>query len=425
MNVTFERCAGLDVHKQSVVACRLLPESGGLGEGGVSSHSPHTYSETRSFGTTIAELLRLSDWLSEGGVTHVALESTGVYWKPIFNLLEGNFIVWVLNAQHVKNLPGRKTDVKDAEWLADLLRHGLVQPSFIPSQSQRDLRDLTRERTNFVRQRATLVNRVQKVLEGANLKLGDVASNVMGVSGRAILQAIIVGETDARVLASLAQGRLRSKRVELEEALRGRIRPHHRFLLTELLCQVDSLDETIDHFDEEIRTACRDDGDEEVISLLDTIPGVGRGLAEMLVAEIGTDMSRFPTAGHLAAWAGVAPGNNESAGKRRWGKTRNGDPWLRVGLVQAARGAIRTKGTYLAAQYRRLVTRRGDKRAIIAVAHSILVIVYHVILRKEPYKELGADYFERRKPEATARRLARQIERLGFEVTLAPAAVAA
>ncbi|MBF6614904.1 MAG: IS110 family transposase, partial [Chloroflexi bacterium] len=357
--------------------------------------------------------------------THVALESTGVYWKPIFNLLEGDFTVWVLNAQHVKNLPGRKTDVKDAEWLADLLRHGLVQPSFIPPQSQRDLRALTRERTNFVRQRATLINRVQKVLEGANLKLGDVASNVLGVSGRAILEAVVAGETDAKVLASLAVGKLRSKRTELEVALQGRVRPHHRFLLTELLCQIDSLEETIAHFDEEIRAACNADGNEEVISLLDTIPGVGRELAEMLVAEIGTDMSRFPTAGHLAAWAGIAPGNNESAGKRRPGKTRQGDVWLKVGLVQAARGAIHTKGTYLAAQYRRLVTRRGDKRALVAVSHSILVIAYHVILRKEAYRELGADYFERRKPEATAKRLARQIERLGFQVTLAPVATAA
>jgi transposase len=416
MNVMFERCAGLDVHKQSVVACRMLSGQGG---------STTTHSETRSFGTTIAELLRLSDWLSEGGVTHVGLESTGVYWKPIFNMLEGNFTVWVLNAQHVKNLPGRKTDVKDAEWLADLLRHGLVQPSFIPPQTQRDLRDLTRERTNFVRQRATLVNRVQKVLEGANLKLGDVATNVLGVSGRAILEAIIAGESDAKVLASLAVGRLRSKRAELEGALHGRVRPHHRFLLTELLCQIDSLDETIAHFDEQVEAACEAGGNEEVISLLDTIPGVGRELAEMLVAEIGTDMSRFPTAGHLAAWAGVAPGNNESAGKRRSGRTRKGDPWLRVGLVQAARAAVRSKGTYLAAQYRRLVRRRGDKRALVAVAHSILVIAYHVILRKEPYRELGADYFERRKPEATARRLARQIERLGFQVTLAPVGVAA
>jgi transposase len=417
MNVMFERCAGLDVHKQNVVACRMLTSSGAASHG-----------ETRSFGTTITELLRLSDWLSEGGVggvTHVALESTGVYWKPVFNLLEGNFTVWVLNAQHVKNLPGRKTDVKDAEWLADLLRHGLVQPSFIPPQSQRDLRDLTRERTNFVRGRATLVNRVQKVLEGANLKLGDVATNVMGVSGRAILEAIIAGESDVKVLAGLAVGRLRSKRAELEGALRGRVRPHHRFLLTELLCQIDSLDETIEHFDQEIGAACAGDGNEEVIGLLDTIPGVGRELAEMLVAEVGTDMTRFPTAGHLAAWAGVAPGNNESAGKRRSSKTRKGDVWLRVGLVQAARAAIRTRGTYLAAQYRRLVTRRGDKRALVAVAHSILVIAYHVILRKEPYRELGGDYFERRNPQGTARRLARQIERLGFQVTLAQVAAVA
>lgn len=423
MNVLFERCAGLDVHKQSVVACRILSGTGGIGAS--SGARSQTHSDTRSFGTTIAELLRLSDWLSEGSVTHVALESTGVYWKPIFNLLEGNFTVWVLNAQHVKNLPGRKTDVKDAEWLADLLRHGLVQPSFIPPQSQRDLRDLTRERTNFVRQRATLVNRVQKVLEGANLKLGDVATNVLGVSGRAILEAIIAGESDAKVLAGLAVGRLRSKRTELEEALRGGVRPHHRFLLTELLCQIDSLDETIAHFDEQVQVACEADGNEEVIKLLDTIPGVGRELAEVLVAEVGTDMTRFPTAGHLAAWAGVAPGNNESAGKRRSGKTRKGDVWLRVGLVQAARAAVRTKGTYLAAQYRRLVTRRGDKRALMAVAHSILVIAYHVISRKEPYRELGADYFERRKPEATARRLARQIERLGFQVSVIPLTSAA
>lgn len=419
MNVMFEHCAGLDVHKQSVVACRMLAEVGGVGA------STHTQSETRSFGTTVSELLRLSDWLSEGNVTHVALESTGVYWKPVFNLLEGNFTVWVLNAQHVKNVPGRKTDVKDAQWLADLLRHGLVQPSFIPPQSQRDMRDLTRERTNFVRQRATLVNRVQKVLEGANLKLGDVATNVMGVSGRAILEAIISGESDTKVLADLAKGRMRSKRAALEGALQGKVRAHHRFVLTELLCQIDSLEETIDHFDEEIKAACEADGKEDVVNLLDTIPGVGRGLAEVLVAEIGTDMTRFPTAGHLAAWAGVAPGNNESAGRKRSGKTRKGDIWLRVGLVQAARAAVRTKGTYLAAQYRRLVTRRGDKRALVAVAHSILVIAYHVILRKEPYRELGGDYFERRKPEATAKRLARQIERLGFHVTLAQVAAVA
>jgi transposase len=412
MNILFERCAGLDVHKQTVVACRLVGGSAGP-----------LQSDTRSFGTTTAELLRLSDWLSEGGVTHVGMESTGVYWRPIFNLLESSFTVWVLNAQHVKNVPGRKTDVKDAQWLADLLRHGLVQPSFIPPQAQRDLRELTRERTNFVRQRATLVNRVQKVLEGANIKLGDVASNVLGMSGRAMLDAIVAGETDPATLAELAQGKLRRKREALEHALNGRVRAHHRFLLAELLGQIDSLDETIGHFDAQISLACN--ADQAVLDLLDTIPGVARETAEMLVAEIGTDMSRFPSAGHLAAWAGLAPGNDESAGKRRSGKTRPGAPWLRSGLVAAARGAVRSKNTYLTAQYHRLAARRGDKRAIVAVAHSILVIVYHVLTRKEPYRELGGDYFERRNPEARAKRLARQIEKLGYTVTLATGGVAA
>jgi transposase len=412
MNILFERCAGLDVHKQTVVACRLVGGAAGP-----------LQSDTRSFGTTTAELLRLSDWLSEGGVTHVGMESTGVYWRPVFNLLESSFTVWVLNAQHVKNVPGRKTDVKDAHWLADLLRHGLVQPSFIPPQAQRDLRELTRERTNFVRQRATLGNRVQKVLAGANIKLGDVASNVLGMSGRAMLDAIVAGETDPATLAELAQGKLRRKREALEQALSGRVRAQHRFLLAELLGQIDSLDETIGHFDTQISLACN--ADQAVLDLLDTIPGVARETAEMLVAEIGTDMSRFPSAGPRAAWAGVAPGNDESAGKRRSGKTRPGAPGLRSGWVAAARGAVRSKNTYLTAQYHRLAARRGDKRAIVAVAHSILVIVYHVLTRKEPYRELGGDYFERRNPEARAKRLARQIEKLGYTVTLATGGVAA
>jgi transposase len=341
-----------------------------------------------------------------------------VYWRPIFNLLDGHFTVWVLNAQHVKQVPGRKTDVKDAQWLADLLRHGLVRPSFIPPQAQRDLRDLTRERTNFIRQRATLVNRVQKVLEGANLKLGDVATNVLGVSARAMLDAIVAGETDAATLADLAQGKLRCKRAALEAALSGHVRDHQRFVLAELLCQIDSLDETISHFTIQIHLACA--ADEEVLHLLDTIPGVARETAEMLLAEIGTDMSRFPSAGHLAAWAGLAPGQDESAGKRRSGKTRRGDPWLRSGLVAAARGAVRTKDCALTAQYRRIAARRGDKRAIIAVAHSILVIAYHVLTRREPYHELGADYLQRRNPTAQAQRLRAQIEKLGYTVTLEP-----
>lgn len=409
MQVLIDRCAGLDCHKGSVVACCLVGDKGG-----------RVQNEIAQFGTTTAELLRLSDWLSNAGVTHVAMESTGVYWKPIFNILENSFIVWILNAQHVKNVPGRKTDVKDAQWLAELLRHGLVRPSFIPEQPQRDLRELTRERTNFVRQRATLVNRIQKVLEGANIKLGTVATNIAGVSGRAMLAAIAAGESDAGTLANLAQGRLRAKRKELEGALHGRVREHHRFLLTELLCQIDSLDETIEHFDEQIRNACADAEHEGIIDLLDTIPGIGREGAEMLLAEIGADMSRFPSAGHLAAWAGLAPGNNESAGKRRSGKTRKGDPWLRTGLVQAARAASRSKKSYLSAQYRRLAARRGDKRALIAVAHSLLVIIYHVISRGEPYRDLGADYFDKRKPEATARRLVDRLEKLGYSVTMQP-----
>jgi transposase len=330
MNILFERCAGLDVHKRRRSACGLVGGSAGP-----------LQSDTCSFGTTTAELLRLSDWLSEGGVTHVGMESTGVYWRPVFNLLESSFTVWVLNAQHVKNVPGRKTDVKDAQWLADLLRHGLVQPSFIPPQAQRDLRELTRERTNFVRQRATLGNRVQKVLAGANIKLGDVASNVLVMSGRAMLDALVAGETDPATLAELAQGKLRRKRAALEQALRGRVRAHHRFLLAELLGQIDSLDETIGHFDTQIRLACT--ADQAVLDLLDTIPGVARETAEMRVAEIGIDMSRFPSAGPRAAGAGVAPGNDESAGKRRSGKTRPGAPGLRSGLVAAARGAVRSK----------------------------------------------------------------------------------
>jgi transposase len=288
--------------------------------------------------------------------------------------------------------------------LAELLRQGLVQPSFIPPQPQRDLRELTRERVNFVRQRATLVNRFQKVLEGANIKLGDVASNVSGRSGRAMLDALIAGETDGAVLAELALGKLRAKRAALEQALTGCVRPHQQFLLTELLCQIDSSDETLARFAAQIEQACADD--QEVLTLLDTIPGISREVAEVVVAEVGTDMSRFPTARHLAAWAGVAPGNDESAGKRRSGKTRKGDPWLRVMLVQAALGATRTKGTYLAAHYRRLAARRGRKRAIVAVAHSLLVIIDHVIAHREPYRELGADYFERRDPEVKAKWLA-------------------
>jgi transposase len=412
MDLLFAHVAGLDVHKQSVVACQLHTAPDGT-----------VQRTTRSFGTTTPELLQLSDWLSAAAVTHVAMESTGVYWKPIYNLLEGLFTVWVCNAAHVKNVPGRKTDVKDAEWLADLLRHGLVQPSFIPPREQRDLRDLTRERTNFVRQRATLVNRVQKVLEDANLKLGDVASDVLGRSGRAILEALIGGQRDPTVLAELAKGRLRNKRPALAAALEGRVRAHHCFLLTEFLAQIDSLDETIAAFDREIEAACAPD--REALALLDGITGIGPEVAEGVLAEIGADMSPWPSAGHLAAWAGVAPGQNESAGKRRSGQTRKGNPWLRTMLVQAAQGAVRAKGSYFAAQYRRIAARRGHKRAVMAVAHSLCIVIYYVLARREPYRELGGDYFDRRKPQGQAQRLVRQLEKLGYSVTAPPAAVPA
>jgi transposase len=400
MQVMYERCAGLDVHKKTVVACVVTP----VGQ------------ETRTFTTMTADLLTLADWLLACGCTHVAIESTGDYWKPVFNILEGTCEVILVNAQHVKAVPGRKTDVKDAAWLAELLQHGLLRASFIPPVAQRELRDLTRYRSTFIRERVTLINRVQKLLEDANIKLAAVASDIMGVSGRAILAALIAGHTDPHTLAELAKGRLRSKREPLAKALDGRVKPHHRFVLTELLCQIDGLDDTIARFDAQIQAICGPF--EEAVALLDTIPGIARHTAEMLVAEIGTDMSRFPSADHLASWAGVAPGNHESAGKRASGKTRKGNRFLRTTLVQAAHVAARTKGTYLSAQYRRLATRRGKKRAIMAVAHSILVIAYYMIQRQEPYREVGADFFDRLQPEDTARRLIKRLEGLGYQVTL-------
>jgi transposase len=405
MEVLYQRCAGLDVHKKTVVACLITPDP----QGG-------WHKEIRTFSTMTLELLALSDWLQAASCTHVAMESTGEYWKPVFNILEGNFEVLLVNAAHIKNVPGRKTDVKDAQWIAELLQHGLLRASFIPPVAQRELRDLTRHRSNFIRARAVLINRVQQVLETANIKLASVATDVLGVSGRAMIEELIAGNTDAQAMAELAKGRMREKRELLAQALTGRVKPHHRFVLAELLCQIDSLDETLARFDAEIETYCAPF--EEAIERLDTIPGVGREMAEMIVAEIGTDMSHFPTADHLAAWAGLAPGNNESGGKRRSGRTRKGNQTLRQGLVQAAHAAAHTKQTYLAAQFHRLAARRGKKRAIVAVAHSILVIAYHVISRQEEYRELGGDYFDRQRPEATAKRLVLRLEKLGYHVTL-------
>jgi transposase len=412
MRVVYQNCAGLDVHKKVIAAAIIAMDAAG-----------QWHQEQRTFGTMTVDLLALSDWLAGHQVTHVAMESTGEYWKPVYNILEANFQVLLVNAQHLSKVPGRKTDQSDAEWIAELLQCGLLRASFIPPVGQRELRELTRFRSTFVRERATLANRVQKVLESANIKLASVASDVLGVSGRAMLAALIAGEASADMMAELAKGRLREKRSQLTQALQGRVKPHHRFVLTELLCQVDSLDETIARFDEQVQEYCRPF--EEAVMLLDTIPGVGRETAEIIVSEIGTDMSHFPSADHLAAWAGVAPGNNESAGRRRSGRTRKGSKPLGAVLNQAAHAAARTKGTYLSSQYHRLAARRGKKKALVAVAHSIIVIAYHLIQRHEPYHELGSDYFDRRRPEATAQRLAKRIERLGFQVTLQPQTLAA
>jgi transposase len=405
MDVIHTYCAGLDVHKKTVVAAIIVPGK----------------KETRTFETMTADLLTLSDWLTAHSVTHVAMESTGEYWKPVFNILEDNFEVLLVNAQHIKSVPGRKTDIKDAEWIADLLRHGLLKASFIPPVGQRELRELTRYRSTFVHEKATLVNRIQKVLESANIKLASVASNVVGASGRAMLAALIEGQASPAEMAELSKGRLRDKREQLVKALEGQVKAHHRFVLTELLCQIDSLDETIARFDEQIEDYCRPF--EEVVELLDTIPGVARQTAEIIVSEIGVDMSRFESANHLSAWAGLAPGNNESAGKRLSGKTRRGNKALGAALNQAAHAAAHMKNTYLSAQYHRLAGRRGQKKAIVAVAHSILVICYHIIKRKVPYQELGGDYFDKRRPEATAKRLMKRLEQLGFNITVEPATV--
>jgi transposase len=404
MKVEHVRCCGLDVHKKIVVAAILVEdEAGGL------------YKEVRTFGTMTADLLELSDWLAGYQISHVAMESTGEYWKPIYNILENNFELLLVNAQHIKHVPGRKTDVKDSEWIADLLRHGLLKASFIPPLGQRELRELTRHRTNFVRERATLINRVQKTLESANIKLGDVASNVMGVSGKAMLNALVDGKASPEDMAALSKGRLREKRDSLTKALSGQVKPHHRFVLSELLCQIDSLDETIARFDEEIIKYCRPF--EQAVGLLDTIPGVARRTAEIIVAEIGTDMSRFPGADHLASWAGVAPGNNESAGKRFSGKTTKGNQSLRVALNQAANAASHMSKTYLSAQYHRIAARRGRKRAIVAVAHSILISAYHMIKNNVPYHDLENDYFEKRNAGATAKRLLKRLVKLGVDVS--------
>jgi transposase len=407
METIYRCCAGLDIHKMTVVACVRRVEPSG-----------HVREEVRTFGTTTAELLLLSDWLSGAGVTHVAMESTGVFWKPVFNLLEGAFEVLLVNPRHMKQVPGRKTDVKDCQWIAQLLQCGLLRGSFIPPKPTRELRELTRQRSQLVSEKAAVANRVQKVLEDANIKLAGVATDVLGVSGRAMIRALIAGREDPAELAELARRRLRRKLPELRAALEGRVSEHHRFLLGVLMSHLESLEGLIAEVS--LRIAAVLPAFAEAVERLKTIPGVDQRTAEGLVAEIGTDMTRFPTSGHLASWAGVCPGNNESAGKHRSGRTTKGDRWLRQTLTQAAWAASHTKGTYLSAQYHRLAARRGKKRAVVALGHTLLVIAYHVLKDQASYKELGADYLDRLEPDRLTRQLVRRLEKLGHKVTLEP-----
>jgi transposase len=372
--------------------------------------------EVRTFGTMTRDLLDLSDWLADAGATHVAMESTGVYWKPIFNILEGRFQVLLVNAQHIKQVPGRKTDVKDCEWIAQLLQHGLLRGSFIPDRPLRDLRDLTRQRVQLLAERTAVVNRIQKVLEDANIKLASVASDILGASGRAMLQALIGGEADPERLAELAQRRLRGKIPQLRVALHGAVTEHHRFLLRMLMDQLRHLEDWIEQLGARIEEVMAPLAEE--VRRLTTIPGVEARAAQNILAEIGPDMRQFPTAGHLASWAGVCPGNDESAGKRRSGQATKGNRWLRQAVVQSAWAAARSKDTYLSAHYRRLAARRGKKRAALALGHTLLVIIYHMLRDGADYADLGPDYLDRLQSERLTRSLVRRLEGLGHKVVL-------
>lgn len=404
MEVLHERCCGLDVHKKTVVACAITPNG----------------RELRTFSTMTEGLLTLAEWLEERQVTHVAMESTGIYWRAPYNLLEDSFTVLVVNAQHIKAVPGRKTDVKDAEWIADLLRHGLVRGSFIPDRPHRELRDLVRYRRSLIHERTTLTNRIQKVLEAANIKLASVASSVVGKSGRAMLEAMVQGTDDPRVLAALAKGSLQKKQAALESALQGLIGTHQRFMLASLLRRLDSLDQEISRVDEEVESRMRPF--DEAIKRIDEIPGIALRSAQEILAEIGVDMSRFGSAAQLASWAKLCPGNNESAGKRKNGRSGHGNQWLRSALIEAAWAAARTRRSYFSALYHRIAARRGAQRAVVAVAHAMLIVIFHMLTRQTPYQDLGRSYFEERSREAIVRRSVRRLENLGYRVTVEAAA---
>jgi len=405
MHIVYSRCCGLDVHKKSITACVLLRDATGQG-----------CQEIRRFETMTRDLLELADWLQSHQITHVAMESTGVYWKPVWNILEGQFEVVLVNAQHVKAVPGRKTDIKDCQWIADLLQHGLLRGSYVPPPPIRQLRDLTRLRTSLRQDHTAVANRMQKILEDANIKLASVASDWLGVSGRAILAQMLAGEEDATKLADLSRRRLRAKLPQMQLALQGRMTDHHRWMLRVLWDQLEFLEAQLAKLDVQIQEQIGEY--QEALTLCTTIPGIEEVAAANLIAEIGTNMDQFPSAQHLASWAGICPGNHESAGKRLSGKPHKGNAWLRRSLCQAAWAASHTKATYLSARFRRLAARKGKKRAIVAVAHSILVIVYHVLKTKQPYRELGVDYFDRTRAAQLKRYLVKRLENLGLQVTV-------
>jgi transposase len=401
------RCAGLDIHKDSVWAA-------------VRVDGRQTIVK---FGTNSRELLKLGDWLAEQGVTIAAMESTGVFWKPVWNLLEDRFKLMLVNAQHIKQVPGRKTDVADCAWIGQLLEHGLLKASFVPDRPQRELRDLTRQRTQLLGDRARVINRVQKTLEDANVKLASVATKIMGKSGRAILDALVEGKLTPAEMAELVHHRMEAKKPALREALAGRMSGHHRFMLKQLLGQIDELDRRIEAFDarvEEVMSPL----ELESVKRMDAVPGFDVRTAQNVIAEVGTDMSRFPTPRHLSSWAGICPGNHESAGKRKGGRVRKANNWLKGALTQAAWGAGRTRRSYFSVQHARLTARRGAKRATIAVAHSLLVTVHCLLSRSTEYADLGADYFTRQQQsaEVQAQKMVQKLKRLGYQVELRPAA---
>ena len=406
MDTLHPHCAGLDVHKDSIAVCVRHWENG------------HVRQTVRTFGTTTSQLLQMADWLESEGVGQVAMESTGVYWKPVWNLLEDRFVVIVVNAKHIKQVPGRKTDILDCQWIAQLLQHGLLRASFVPDRPQRELRDLTRQRSQLTAEKARAANRIQKMLEDANIKLASVASDVLGVSGREMIRSLIRGQQDPQAMANLARRRLRQKLPELREALTGKVTDHHRFMLRQLLDHVEYVERQIEQYDQRIEEVMGPP-EREAVERLDTIPGVDRRAAQCITAEIGTDMNRFPSDGHIASWAGMCPGNRQSAGKRKSGKTTEGNRWLKAILAQTAWAATRAKGTYLSSQYHRLAGRRGRKRAIVAVGHSQLVSAYHMLRDSVAYQDLGEGHFDRLHTRRQTRYHVTRLERMGYQVTLA------